>query len=57
MLEFLKNIFGKSQPPPRNLGRNDPCWCGSGKKYKRCHYEEDERVLAARRAKSCKPSG
>jgi preprotein translocase subunit SecA len=19
------------------LGRNDPCWCGSGKKYKRCH--------------------
>ncbi len=21
----------------QNLGRNDPCWCGSGKKYKRCH--------------------
>lgn len=20
-----------------SLGRNDPCWCGSGKKYKRCH--------------------
>jgi preprotein translocase subunit SecA len=20
-----------------NLGRNDPCWCGSGKKFKRCH--------------------
>jgi preprotein translocase subunit SecA len=19
------------------IGRNDPCWCGSGKKYKRCH--------------------
>jgi preprotein translocase subunit SecA len=19
------------------LGRNDPCWCGSGKKVKRCH--------------------
>ncbi|HET6649714.1 MAG TPA: SEC-C metal-binding domain-containing protein [Candidatus Limnocylindria bacterium] len=19
------------------MGRNDPCWCGSGKKYKRCH--------------------
>jgi uncharacterized protein YecA (UPF0149 family) len=18
-------------------GRNDPCWCGSGKKYKKCH--------------------
>jgi preprotein translocase subunit SecA len=20
-----------------NVGRNDPCWCGSGKKYKKCH--------------------
>lgn len=19
-------------------GRNDPCWCGSGRKYKKCHY-------------------
>src|ERR1700682_289978 len=19
------------------LGRNEPCWCGSGKKFKRCH--------------------
>jgi preprotein translocase subunit SecA len=23
---------------PAKPGRNDPCWCGSGKKYKRCHY-------------------
>jgi hypothetical protein len=22
-------------------GRNDPCWCGSGKKYKRCHMKTD----------------
>lgn len=22
----------------RKIGRNDPCWCGSGKKYKKCHY-------------------
>ena len=21
----------------KDLGRNDPCWCGSGKKYKKCH--------------------
>jgi len=21
----------------QQLGRNDPCWCGSGKKFKRCH--------------------
>lgn len=24
-------------------GRNEPCWCGSGKKYKKCHLAEDER--------------
>lgn len=24
-------------------GRNDPCWCGSGKKYKRCHADIDAR--------------
>jgi preprotein translocase subunit SecA len=24
------------------IGRNDPCWCGSGKKYKHCHMREDE---------------
>ncbi len=23
------------------LGRNDPCHCNSGRKYKHCHYEED----------------
>ncbi len=23
-------------------GRNDPCWCNSGKKYKKCHLESDE---------------
>jgi len=22
---------------PRKVGRNDPCWCGSGVKFKRCH--------------------
>ncbi len=26
------------------LGRNDPCWCGSGKKYKACHARMDERI-------------
>ena len=23
------------------LGRNDPCWCGSGRKYKKCHLASD----------------
>ena len=24
------------------MGRNQPCYCGSGKKYKNCHYREDQ---------------
>ena len=38
----------RPRPPPvvieqrvvsedEQIGRNDPCWCGSGKKYKKCH--------------------
>ena len=23
----------------RKIGRNEPCWCGSGKKYKKCHLD------------------
>ena len=26
------------------LDRNMPCWCGSGKKYKHCHYDFDEKL-------------
>jgi len=33
---------GAAQGPPEDLGRNDPCWCGSGKKYKYCHLREDQ---------------
>ena len=35
----------QTPPPPAvlaKLGRNDPCWCGSGKKYKHCHQPADE---------------
>ena len=27
--------------------RNDPCWCGSGKKYKKCHMANDRAASAA----------
>ena len=27
------------------LGRNEPCWCGSGLKYKRCHLDADRSLL------------
>lgn len=28
------------RPVGSKLGRNDPCWCGSGKKFKKCHYPQ-----------------
>ena len=32
--------------PPATLPRaNEPCWCGSGRKYKRCHKRSEGRVL------------
>ncbi len=30
-------------PRPALVGRNDPCHCGSGLKYKRCHLDLDQR--------------
>ena len=30
-------------------GRNDPCYCGSGKKYKQCHLREDQAKERERR--------
>ncbi len=38
-----KNTKNKVQPDLKNepkIGRNDPCYCGSGKKYKQCHGKE-----------------
>ncbi len=31
------------------LNRNDPCWCGSGLKYKKCHSAFDDKIEALRR--------
>ena len=42
----------KLHPGIRVIGRNDPCFCGSGKKYKYCHQMIDEKMLAFRR-KGC----
>jgi preprotein translocase subunit SecA len=32
---------GSDAEPKVRLGRNEPCWCGSGKKYKHCHMRSD----------------
>ena len=33
--------------PERKPRRNEPCWCGSGKKYKNCHLRQDEDAALA----------
>ena len=33
-------MTGVIEPKKKKLGRNDPCWCGSGKKWKHCHYPQ-----------------
>jgi hypothetical protein len=52
LASWLRNLFSsspRSQGPQAPMGRNDLCWCGSGKKYKKCHLKKDElkRVEAA----------
>jgi uncharacterized protein YecA (UPF0149 family) len=37
-------------------GRNEPCWCGSGKKYKKCHFLEDEKAAAKACSWNCGPT-
>jgi len=41
------NTGYKAREKSKQPGPNDPCWCGSGKKYKKCHMAED-RAKAAR---------
>ena len=35
--QFLAQAFGEVESDVPRVGRNDPCPCGSGKKYKQCH--------------------
>ncbi|NOZ78716.1 MAG: hypothetical protein GXP48_05965 [Acidobacteria bacterium] len=51
LLTKIKHVFSPPTPPADlRLGRNDPCWCGSGMKYKQCHLRSDERKRSANRA-------
>ncbi len=52
---FGKNTKETSEMPDMaaRLGRNDPCWCGSGKKYKKCHLSEDETKRSSKIASTC----
>jgi uncharacterized protein YecA (UPF0149 family) len=57
-MKFIKSIMNmfsseEEQTGARNPGRNDSCWCGSGKKYKKCHLVEDEKKAEKKRAACC----
>jgi hypothetical protein len=44
---FKRLIAGSETAPVPSLGRNDRCWCGSGRKYKVCHQAVDDRRRSA----------
>lgn len=53
---FFRRLFSRqddvepSQQQPASmleLRHGDPCWCGSGKQYQRCHRKEDRQRLLA----------
>jgi hypothetical protein len=57
---WLDKFFKKEPVPPEEalyLGRNDPCWCKSGKKYKKCHSNSDREYFARRYSPSCSSGG
>jgi len=39
--QVLRSSLPESVIAIQRLRRNDPCWCGSGKKYKHCHMRSD----------------
>jgi hypothetical protein len=55
-MNILKKLLGMGPKVSRDLslGRNDDCWCGSGKKYKKCHMEQDEPLRDQARKMGCK---
>ena len=53
IIDKLKKALGTEDAPPEAPpGRNEPCWCGSGKKYKHCHLETDGKKRSAAMAKN-----
>ncbi len=54
---FLNKLFPKRPPKSAmKLGRNDRCWCGSGRKYKKCHYDSDQKHFSRLRTATCRAS-
>jgi len=50
-------LNSKTEERPRQRpGRNELCWCGSGKKYKQCHLPADEKQQASACSLNCGPT-
>lgn len=43
--EFYIETLKVTKPEYKNIGRNAPCPCGSGKKYKRCHLGTKDELM------------
>jgi hypothetical protein len=48
---MLRSVLEQYQPrPSRTMPRNQPCWCGSGRKFKQCHLRQADRLPLPERA-------
>lgn len=57
-MSFFNKLLNRPPKSAMNLGRNDRCWCGSGKKYKKCHYDSDKKYFSAKIMEAtCKTAG
>jgi hypothetical protein len=58
LFDGIQNLF-KAREDSRPVvlpSRNEPCWCGSGKKYKKCHQPDDQEKAAKACAVNCGPT-
>ena len=38
--KLVQQVQRQASGVRERIGRNDPCWCGSGKKWKKCHFPD-----------------
>ena len=55
LLRHLAGLFAPRAIP--ELGRNEPCHCGSGRKYKRCCLQKDSERLRSERVSAAAGAG
>jgi hypothetical protein len=51
MAPVLRQVLEQYRPAPtRMMPRNQPCWCGSGRKFKQCHLRQFDQLPLRKRA-------